>query len=193
VTNEIATAERAFAADEAAQARLRAALLAPPGTLSNASLSVPKAAATSESMAPAGPQLAPPGVFYLLRATSVEVADGVHGLKPGTPMRKQPDGSYIADGHKVQIPDSDVTNDMQIARQALGADAAAQERVRQSLQAGAAAERAAAAANVPKSSSSGNPTRSSSGRTGSGSNLQLSGGLEGGSLQRGGGLGGKSR
>ena len=205
VTNDISVAERAFAADEASQSRLRAALAAPPpsftqGGLGQAPLAAVKTqegalgkSGRSTPAAPAGPQLAPEGVFYLLRATSVEVSDGVHGLKPGTAMRKQPDGSYLADGHKVQIPDSDVTNDMQVARQALGADVAAQERLRQASQAGAAAERAAAMAAPSKTTPNRAPARSSSGKSSSGSNLQMSGGLEGSTLQRGGGLGGKSR
>ena len=79
-------------------------------------------------------RLAPDGVFFLLRAKSVETPDGIVGLKPGTAVVQQPDGKFVADGHTLDLLPTDMTNDLDIAGRVVGTDARAQATIRQALQ-----------------------------------------------------------
>ncbi len=62
------------------------------------------------------PELAPPGVFYLVTAVSVETSDGILGLKPGQPLREVRSGVYLADNSQVTLRPDQVTNDLAVAR-----------------------------------------------------------------------------
>jgi hypothetical protein len=87
---------------------------------------------------PAPKRFAPEGVYFTLVAKSVETSDGIFGIKPGTKVVKQADGSFLADGHKFRLAPGEVTNDLDVAARVAGADAQAQAALRQSLQAQAA-------------------------------------------------------
>lgn len=83
-------------------------------------------------------RLAPEGVFYLLRGKSVETADGIFGVKPGSKVMKQADGTYLFEGHKLALQPAEVTNDLDIAARVGNAEARAQMAIRQTVQAAAA-------------------------------------------------------
>jgi hypothetical protein len=104
----------------------------------------PAVAATTVAPVPtAAPELAPPGVFYLLAAARVETSDGVTGLPPGTGVKLVRPGVYLTPAGEVSLNPSLLTNDMGVARRAL-----AQEKAKQSTleQQRLAAEKAAASA-----------------------------------------------
>jgi len=86
---------------------------------------VPHNAATPQPSTPA-PELAPPGVFYLLVAVRVETDSGVTGLPPGTGVRLLHDDLYQTPAGEAHIAEGQVTNDMALARKAKSADAATQ-------------------------------------------------------------------
>lgn len=92
------------------------------------------------------PAIAPLGVYFLTTAVSVETADGIIGIQPGTTVMKQADGSFLAGTQKLKLKEGQFTNDMQVAARVAGADAAAQAALQRATQATAAANRAAAAA-----------------------------------------------
>jgi hypothetical protein len=79
-------------------------------------------------------QFSPTGVYFLTSRLSVMGDDGIIGLPPGTQVTKQPDGKYLADGHVVEIPEGQLTNDLQVAARIAGADQAAQAAIRQATQ-----------------------------------------------------------
>jgi hypothetical protein len=81
--------------------------------------------------APREPRLAPEGTFFLLRQRSVETSDGILGLKPGTMVKRQPNGKYLAEGQTLELRPDEITNDLDIAAQAAGADARTQAALRQ--------------------------------------------------------------
>ncbi|HEX8296347.1 MAG TPA: hypothetical protein VF593_08610 [Chthoniobacteraceae bacterium] len=113
---------------------------------------VPKAVPLPEPEAPKpvvkiAPALAPPGVFFLMSAASVETSDGIMGLRPGTRVQKQPDGRYLAEGNMVTLRPDQLTNDLEFAKKIIAAEASVQAARRQSLQAVAAAEAALEAGN----------------------------------------------
>jgi hypothetical protein len=124
---------------------------------------------------------APPGVYYLLGAVSVETPDGIVGLTPGARLLKIAPGKYAAGGHQLELRDSQVTNDMRIAQRVAGADQAAQAALRQARQSVANAPRAnAPTAPSPTPSTIvavGQPSRSTVPRPGLGSSLGSSGAL----------------
>jgi len=109
---------------------------------------------------PAGtPELAPPGVYYLLAATKIETADGIFGLPPGAGLKRIRPGTYLSSNGEVQLRDDQVTNDMALARKAKQQDEAVQialkNRIAQEKAAAqAAAQRAAVA--PPQSNTSAN-------------------------------------
>jgi hypothetical protein len=119
-----------------------------PPTSPEAPADASSAAGTSAAATPEPPQFAPPGVFYLLASTSIETDAGVFGLKPGTQVVKQTDGSFIGEGHKLQLTPAQITNDLRVVRKVMAADDQAQNALRMRQQQ-AAAQRAAAAAATP--------------------------------------------
>lgn len=68
---------------------------------------------------PATPELAPPGVFYLVEAARIETNDGIIGLKPGTGVKLVRPGVYLSPQGEVQLRDDQITNDMGFARRVL--------------------------------------------------------------------------
>jgi hypothetical protein len=109
----------------------------PPGPASDSTVqTAPPPPATPEP-----PQFAPPGVFYLVSTVSIQTNDGILGFKPGTQVVKQSDGSFIGNGHKLQLNATQMTNDLRVARQVIAADENAQNLLRQRQQQAAAAQR----------------------------------------------------
>ncbi|HEX8312580.1 MAG TPA: hypothetical protein VF614_14755 [Chthoniobacteraceae bacterium] len=233
VTNDIRVAELAFAADQAAQARMQAALAAAPGTPPpQPKTAAPPAAVASTSpaeplktdtppppsarpvpsgtekslptppkvtAAPATPaakaavapppvaRTAPEGTFYLLEPTSVTTNDGVAGLSRGTELRKIEEGVYLAEGHRVELSASQVTNDILLAQQLRQTEAAQQAQIRQTL--GANSEPVGIQSREPAPGGSANP-RSTNPPSSSSSRNPLGGStLQGKSLQKSSGLG----
>jgi len=71
--------------------------------------------------------LAPEGVYFLVAKASLETSEGILGYKPGTRMVRGDDGRYRApDGQFLTLEPNQITNDLRVARQAAGSDAAAQ-------------------------------------------------------------------
>lgn len=106
--------------------------------------STPKPAATPEPKpvamatptpppATPAPELAPPGVFYLITAVSVETSDGILGLKPGQLLREVRSGVYRADNNEVTLRPEQVTNDLAIARRFAAQDQLNQAAIQQRL------------------------------------------------------------
>lgn len=96
----------------------------------------PKPVALKAATAPATPVenfLAPEGVYFLTSAVSVETAEGITGLRPGTRALKQADGRYLADGHVVELRSEQLTNDTRFAARVAGADESAQTAIRRRL------------------------------------------------------------
>lgn len=91
--------------------------VAPPGA--------PASLGASASTA-ALPELAPPGVFYLLSTAHVETKDGVTGFPPGTEVKLVQPGVYLTPAGKVHLSAMQVTNDLGKARNALAYDRNAQ-------------------------------------------------------------------
>jgi hypothetical protein len=81
---------------------------------------------------------APPGVYYLVNAASVETPEGIVGLTPGAKLQKVGPGKFTAAGHQLDLRESQVTNDLRIAQRVAGADQAAQAALRQAMAAAAA-------------------------------------------------------
>jgi hypothetical protein len=106
-------------------------------------------AATSEPAVAAvpelAPELAPPGVFYLIEAVRVETEHGIVGLKPGTGVKLVRPGIYLTPDGELPLRPEQMTNDMRLARQAATMDAATQARVKAQLAAQAQAAKAAQA------------------------------------------------
>lgn len=85
---------------------------------------------------------APEGVFFLTVKKSAETADGISGLRPGTRLQKQDDGSYKTEqGLTLQAEPHQVTNDLRIAQQMLAVDAAGAAALRRQMAEWTAAER----------------------------------------------------
>src|SRR5262245_29716021 len=103
-----------------------------------AKLITPAPKAVVAKTAPAQPTpvqnfTAPEGVYFLTTAVSVETAEGVAGLRPGTRAVKQADGRYLADGHLVTLRPEQLTNDTRFATRAVQADRAAQAAIERRL------------------------------------------------------------
>ena len=103
------------------------------------------AATVSASAAPAAPELAPPGVFFLTAPVSFETADGISRLIPGQRLQLVRPGIYTAGAREVTLRGDQVTNDLAFARIVAEDDARAQSAIRQSL----AARPKATAAGAP--------------------------------------------
>lgn len=92
---------------------------------------------------PEPPQLAPPGTYFLLAKVSVETADGIVGVVPGTELHEVSPGIYQdAQKNQLTLRNDQVTNDLRLARQARGADANGQAAIARAVQARQQAERA---------------------------------------------------
>lgn len=116
----------------------------PPPEETPAATPTPKLAATPEPKAVAmatptpppatpAPELAPPGVYYLITAVSVETSDGILGLKPGQPLKEVRPGVYRADNNEVTLRPDQVTNDLAIARRFAAQDQRNQAAIQQHL------------------------------------------------------------
>ena len=92
----------------------------------------PVAVAPPASAMPA-PQMAPPGVFYLLTAARVETSEGIRGLPPGTGVKLVRPGIYLTPAGEAALRDDQVTNNMALAREARDADRAGQAAMKQRL------------------------------------------------------------
>ena len=94
-------------------------------------------APTPSNPNPATPEpnnFTPDGIYFLTTRISVPSDDGVVGLRPGTRVVRQPDSRYLADGHILDIPAAQLTNDLRVAARIAGADQTAQTVIRQALQ-----------------------------------------------------------
>lgn len=116
----------------------------------------PEPAATPAPVPPVTKRLAPEGTFFLLVKKSAETPDGIFGFKPGTLVKQEADGSFTAEGHKLDVQPNEITNDLDIASHYAGADAQRQTALRQ------AAAIAAATTPPPSTQASGSTNRSSS-------------------------------
>lgn len=85
-----------------------------------------------EAATPAPNYFAPPGVYFLVTKASIETANGITGLRPGTRLQQTSPTEYTdPEGHKLTLTANQVTNDLRIAQQVAGADVAAQNSLRQ--------------------------------------------------------------
>lgn len=85
-----------------------------------------------EAATPAPNYFAPPGVYFLVTKASIETANGITGLRPGTRLQQTGPTEYTdAEGHQLTLAANQVTNDLRIAQQVAGADVAAQNSLRQ--------------------------------------------------------------
>ena len=147
----------------------------PPAVAANppAAVQPPVAApAATPAPAPPAPELAPPGVFFLIAPASLETSEGILGLKPGQQLKLVRPGAYSADGHELALREDQVTNDLAFARAVAAEDARSQAAIRSRLAGSAAKAGAAASAaqNQPPSApvptdAPPAPTRAPMGRT----------------------------
>lgn len=110
------------------------------------------------------PHIAPEGTYFLLETISVTTDSSIVGISAGTKVTfvsATPKGMMVTDGTtQFEVNASQVTNDMDAAKQALKADAAAQARLAgfiQQQQTLAAQQRLAQASATPSSSSTPTP------------------------------------
>lgn len=82
----------------------------------------PAVIATAPPTAPPSPELAPPGIFYLLAAVRVETDSGVTGLPPGTGVKFVREGIYLSSAGEVALRPDQITNNLATARQARDAE-----------------------------------------------------------------------
>ena len=80
---------------------------------------------------PAPKRLAPAGTFFLLVKKSAVTNDGIIGFKPGTAVKQEADGSFTAEGHKLDVRSNEITNDLDLAARYASADAQRQAVIRQ--------------------------------------------------------------
>jgi len=87
---------------------------------------------------PSAPELAPPGVFYLIVAARVETKNGIMGLPPGTGVKLVRPGIYLTPAGEVPLSAEQMTNDLVVARRVAAADKNKQAALRQQIAASAA-------------------------------------------------------
>lgn len=105
---------------------------ATPAPVSTPLPATPAPAPVVQAATPEPNHFAPPGVFFVVRQASIETQSGIIGLRPGTRLQQTGPGEYTdREGHKLTLPANQVTNDLRIANQVVGADAAAQDAIRQ--------------------------------------------------------------
>jgi len=98
------------------------------------------AVATPQPATPA-PRLAPEGIFYLIVAVNVETKDGIVGLPPGTGVKLVRPGVYLTPQGEMSLTSAQLTNDMDVAREARDTDHARQGALQKRLADEAAATR----------------------------------------------------
>lgn len=96
-------------------------------------------------------ELAPEGVFYLIAAARVETSSSVHGLPPGTGVKRIRPGIYLTPAGELPLAEAQLTNDLAVARAARDAAHAEQSATQQLTAASAASagQKAKAAASAP--------------------------------------------
>jgi hypothetical protein len=113
--------------------------------------------ATALESAPATPfphHFAPTGVFFLTEKIKLETPDGVLGYPPGTKVI-QVSGAYVTpDGKRIAARADQMTNDLEVAQQLAGRDAAAQAAIKNTLGSLAPAGAGAAGGPLPPGSRS---------------------------------------
>ncbi|MDR3406454.1 MAG: hypothetical protein P4L99_28475 [Chthoniobacter sp.] len=107
----------------------------------------PTAAAPAPVATPEPNHLAPEGVFFLTEKVNVEKKDGIIGYPAGTKVVRMGGGFVTPDGEKIAPRPDQMTNDLRIAQQAAGNDAAAQAAVKSTL--ASIAQAASAGASTP--------------------------------------------
>ena len=103
------------------------------------------------------PELAPPGIYFLVTAVSVETSDGILGLKPGQMLKEIKPGLYQADTNQVSLRPDQITNDLSIARRVAVQDQKTQMALRARMAAHAPVATAATAATGATAARSGAP------------------------------------
>lgn len=106
---------------------------APPSTPTPAIAAPESGPMTAVTAPPAPKRFAPEGTFFLLAKKSIETDSGILGLSPGTRVTRRPDGKFLAEGNVVELQPKEITNDLDDAARAAGADARAQAAIRQTL------------------------------------------------------------
>ncbi len=97
---------------------------------------------------PAPDPLAPEGTYFLITKVSMETSDGIVGYPAGTQVHQTADGRYQApDGQFLTLSPTQFTNNLRVAGQAAGADAATRAALLQATQ----RREAEAAHSVPQS------------------------------------------
>jgi hypothetical protein len=76
--------------------------------------------------APVAPELAPPGVFYLVSEVRLETDSGITGLPPGTGVKLLHDDVYLTPAGEAHLTAEQLTNNLAVARTARDADRATQ-------------------------------------------------------------------
>lgn len=92
----------------------------------------PTAAAAPAPAATPAPELAPEGVFYLITAARIETSSGVHGLPPGTGVKRVREGIYLTPAGELPLAAEQLTNDLAVARSARNAALANQAALQKS-------------------------------------------------------------
>jgi len=86
---------------------------------------------------PATPEpnyFAPPGTFYLIKATSIETPEGIVGISPGRVLRLVSEGKYqMEEGGVLSLRPDQVTNDLRIAGRAAVNDQVAQAAIHRTM------------------------------------------------------------
>ena len=103
----------------------------PPPPVTPPSVTIVSPSSAPPPVATPAAHLAPEGVFYLIAAARVETNDGIIGLPPGTGVKLVRPGIYLTPAGETPLPPEQLTNDMDIARQARDSDRAAQSAVKQ--------------------------------------------------------------
>ena len=136
------TAEQEDSAPPAEETR-KPVVQSEPAAPASLAAAAPAKIPTIAAATPEPPQLAPPGTFFLLAKVSIETADGIAGVVPGTQLHKVSPGLYEdLQKNRLTLRDDQVTNDLRLARQARGADASTQTAIAQAALARQQAEHA---------------------------------------------------
>ena len=109
----------------------------------------PTALAPAPVATPEPNHFAPEGVFFLTEKVNVEKKDGIIGYPPGTKVVRVNAGFVTVDGEKIAPRPDQMTNDLLIAQQVAGKDAASQAAVKSALAAMVPAASAGSGAPLP--------------------------------------------
>ncbi len=102
-----------------------------PESAEPAVVSTPQPKPVVAAATPTPKRLAPTGTFFLLVKKSAVTNDGIIGFKPGTAIKQEADGSFTAEGHKLDVRSNEITNDLDLAARYANADAQRQAVIRQ--------------------------------------------------------------